>query len=111
VCPPSVSGVKNNYESGKRSLSDKTSDFEPKSKSLRKSTLEARPEVPETYYPTKEDCKGVKPSEVEGFKKWLESLPRERLERDSTDVKDLSHKDLVARLLSVAKCEPQPEGL
>jgi len=48
--------------------------------------------------------------EVEGFKKWLESIPREILECGSTYVENLSHKELVAKLMFVAKNEPQAAG-
>jgi hypothetical protein len=108
--------VNDNYkEFGKRKFLHITgkkseSDFEPKSKSLRESTLEVRTQIRITYRPTEEECRGLKPFEEEGFKSWLASLPRETLEIGSCDVQDLTREELETKLLSVAKNEPQPPG-
>mmetsp|Transcript_6196 Transcript_6196/g.13733 ORF Transcript_6196/g.13733 Transcript_6196/m.13733 type:complete len:95 (-) Transcript_6196:344-628(-) len=69
----------------KRSLSDvldTDKDIEPKSKNQRASPLEVSSEIRFTYRPNKEESlalnQGIKPSQIEGFKEWLQSLTRTR---------------------------------
>ena len=116
MCPCPVSRDMDNYkESGKRKFPDiadrrSGSDFEPKSESLRASTLTARPQIRLNFRPTEEECQGLKPFQEKEFKGWLASLPREILEIGSSCVEELTRKELETKLLSVAKNEPQPPG-